>query len=208
VIDLGAGVGAAGLAVAARVPGIALTLIDVEPALTALAADNARRNAIAARALALDVTGSARAFAAAGLPPECAMRVLMNPPYNDPGRHRASPLPQKRLAHQSAREPLVPWVKAAARLLRPRGTLTLIWRAQGLGEVLRALEPAFGAVMILPVAGVRDRPANLVLVRAAKASRAPLTLLPPFVLNERPGEPTAAAEAVLRGAPLPPLGDA
>jgi hypothetical protein len=35
-------------------------------------------------------------------------------------------------------------------------------------------------------------------VRATKASRAPLALLPGFVLNDRSGRPTAQAESVLR----------
>ena len=46
---------------------------------------------------------------------------------------------------------LAVWIKTAARLLRPRGTLTMIWRADGLAEVLRALAPAFGAATVLPI---------------------------------------------------------
>jgi hypothetical protein len=43
-------------------------------------------------------------------------------------------------------------------------------------------------------------------VRATKASRAPLVLLPGFVLNDASGRPTAQAEAVLRGDAVLPLG--
>src|SRR5262247_1973207 len=93
VVDLGAGVGAAGLALAARVPGVAVTLVEVDPALAALAAENAERNGLAARVtvVALDVAAPAADFAAAGL--AVAQRVLMNPPFNDPVRHRGSPDP-------------------------------------------------------------------------------------------------------------------
>jgi tRNA1(Val) A37 N6-methylase TrmN6 len=45
-----------------------------------------------------------------------------------------------------------------------------------------------------------------ILVRATKASRAPLVLLPGFVLNDASGRPTAQAEAVLRGDAVLPLG--
>src|SRR5215468_12160123 len=57
-IDLGAGVGAAGLALAARVPGLRVTLVEVSADLAALAALNAARNQLAGRvdAVALDVT--------------------------------------------------------------------------------------------------------------------------------------------------------
>ena len=47
----------------------------------------------------LDVTSGADAFAAAGLPPDSADVVLMNPPFNDPARHRASPEKAREIAH-------------------------------------------------------------------------------------------------------------
>ena len=95
--------------------------------------------------------------------------------------------------------------RPAARLLRPGGTLTLIWRADGLADVLRALDAAFGGVTVLPVHSKAGEPAIRVLVRAAKASRAPLALLPGLVLNDDAGVPTAQAESVLRGGAVLPL---
>ena len=63
VVDFGAGVGAAGLAVARRVTGIALVLVEIDPALAGLARVNADANAIAADVIVLDVTSDARIFA-------------------------------------------------------------------------------------------------------------------------------------------------
>jgi tRNA1(Val) A37 N6-methylase TrmN6 len=206
VVDLGAGVGAAGLALAARVPDTTVTLVEIEPELAALAATNVERNDLAGRVrvAVLDVAAPARAFAAAGLSPESVARVLMNPPFNDPVRQRASPDRRRRLAHAGARDTLGLWLKTAARLLRPRGTVTLIWRADGLADVLGALAPGFGAVTVLPVHPKPAEPAIRVLVRATKASRAPLALLPGLVLNDPAGHPTRDAETVLReGSPLP-----
>jgi tRNA1(Val) A37 N6-methylase TrmN6 len=150
------------------------------------------------RAVVLDSTAPARAFATAGLQQESVARVLMNPPFNDPVRQRTSPNRSRRLAHASTTATLASWVTAAARLLRPRGTLSLIWRADGIAEVLAALAPAFGAMMLLPVHPNPDAPAIRILVRATKASRAPLELLPGFVLADGSGNSTAEAEAVLR----------
>src|SRR6202790_4646948 len=48
VVDLGAGVGAAGLALARRVTGIRLALVEIDAALADLARGNARSNAIVA----------------------------------------------------------------------------------------------------------------------------------------------------------------
>ncbi len=53
VVDLGAGVGAAGLALALRVAGTNVVLVEIDAALAALAAENAQLNALAARVSSL-----------------------------------------------------------------------------------------------------------------------------------------------------------
>ena len=94
IVDLGAGVGAAGLALATRVAGTIVTLVEVDAGLAALGAANAQRNGLAGRvqAVTLDVAAPARAFTAAGLTADSVMRAMMNPPFNDPVRQRASPM--------------------------------------------------------------------------------------------------------------------
>lgn len=205
VVDLGAGIGAAGLALATRLQAVRVTLVEVEADLAALAGENARRNGLADRVdtVVLDVAAPARSFAACGLGPGSAARVLMNPPFNDPRRQKVSPDPRRRRAH-AVGLPLAAWLRTAQRLLAPRGILTLIWRADGLAEVLTALAGGFGAIAVLPVHPRPDAAAIRVLVRAEKASAVPLAVLPGLVLGDETGRPTAAAEAVLRhGAALP-----
>jgi tRNA1(Val) A37 N6-methylase TrmN6 len=205
-VDLGAGVGAAGLALAARIAGTQITLVELDSNLVALAAENAQCNGLAARvrAVVLDVAAPARAFAAVGLALESVERVLMNPPFNDPVRQRASPDRSRRLAHVAPAMLFKAWTKTAARLLRPRGTLSLIWRADGLADVLAVLAIGFGAIKVLPIHPKPGEGAIRIVVRATKASRAPLELLPGFVLNDASGGSTPEAEAVLRaGSGLP-----
>jgi tRNA1(Val) A37 N6-methylase TrmN6 len=204
-VDLGAGVGAAGLALARRVEGLAVTLLEIDPGLAAFARDNAARNGLGerVRVVCLDVAATKSAFAAQGLAAGKADRVLMNPPFNAP--QHPSPDRRRRLAHVGARQTLGQWVGAAARLLRPQGMVTLIWRADGLDAVLAALTEGFGAITLLPVHPKPGAPAIRVLVRAVKASRAPLSLLPGFTLADAAGTPTAEAEAVLRGKAVLPL---
>src|SRR5262249_42032239 len=69
---LGAGVGAAGLAVAARVWDLECELVEVDAAVALLGAANAYLYGLSAwvSAVVLDVAAPARAFAAAGLGPE------------------------------------------------------------------------------------------------------------------------------------------
>jgi tRNA1(Val) A37 N6-methylase TrmN6 len=204
--DLGAGVGAAGLALAARVPGLSVTLVEIDPDLAALARENAARNALGAPVSV--IVGDVAALATE--PPNRELgagafdRVLMNPPFRDPARHMASPEPVRRRAHSAPAPSLAAWIGAASRLLRPDGVLTLIFPAERLADALANLSARFGAVAILPVHAKPAAPAIRVLVRAAKGSRAPLALLPGLPLSEENGRPSAQAEAVLRdGAVLP-----
>jgi tRNA1(Val) A37 N6-methylase TrmN6 len=199
-VDLGAGVGTAGLALAHRVPKLNVALVEVDPMLAGLARENAARNALADRVqvAALDVNASAQDFARAGLPPECAQHVLMNPPFNDPVRQNASPDAGRRYAHTAARDTLVQWVDRATSLLAPSGILTMIWRADGLADVLAALNVQFGDVAILPVYPRSDAAAIRILVRATKGSGAPLLLLPGLTLNDADGKPSLEAEEILR----------
>jgi tRNA1(Val) A37 N6-methylase TrmN6 len=197
-VDLGSGVGGAGLALARRIEGLNVTLVEIDPVLAALAAGNAQRNNLSdrARAVCLDVESSAADFTAAGLAPGSAACVLMNPPFNV--AQQPSPDHGRRLAHAASEATLERWLRTAARLLRADGVVTLIWRADGLADVLAALDKDFGAIAVLPV-HPRPGPAAIrVLVRATKASRAPLALLPGFLLADADGKPTVAAEAVLR----------
>jgi tRNA1(Val) A37 N6-methylase TrmN6 len=199
-VDLGAGVGGAGLALARRIAGVAVTLMEIDPALTALAAGNAERNGLSdrVRAVCLDVEASAADFAAAGLAPGSAACVLMNPPFNV--SQQRSPDQARRLAHAASGATLEQWLRTAARLLHIDGVVTLIWRADGLADVLAALSKEFGAITVLPVHPKPGAAAIRVLVRATKGNRAPLALLPGFLLADADNKPTAAAEAVLREA--------
>ncbi len=198
IVELGAGVGAAGLALAARVPGVSVTLVERDPDLADIAAANIARNGFESRAAAvmLDVTAPSDAFAAVGLAPGSFDGVLMNPPFNE--SQNVSPDAGKRTAHVAPDGSLAKWVAAASWLLHSAGTMTMIWRADGLAQVLSALEAGFGGVVVLPVHGRAGQPAIRVLVRASKGSRAPLTLLPALDLNDPAGKPTVRAEDVLR----------
>jgi tRNA1(Val) A37 N6-methylase TrmN6 len=199
-VDLGAGVGAAGLALAARVKGLKVTLVEIDAALCVLAAGNARLNRLDDRVnvLACDAEDVA-ALAAAGISSGSADRVLMNPPFHDATRQNVSPDPRRRLAHAAAPGLLPRWIASAARLLKPQGVLTLIWRADASPEVQSALAGAFGGITVLPVYPRSDAPAIRVVVRAVKSGRGSPRTCPALILNDRNGHPTAAAEAVLRG---------
>jgi tRNA1(Val) A37 N6-methylase TrmN6 len=192
-VDLGAGVGAAGLALAARVPGLKVTLVEIDAALCDLAVGNARLNKLDNRVNVLTADAADTGLAAGS-----ADRVLMNPPFHDASRQNVSPDPRRRLAHAAAPGLLPRWIASAARLLKPQGVLTLIWRADGLADVQDALAGAFGDIAVLPAQPRADAPAIRVLVRAVKSGHGSHKTYPALILNDERGRPTAAAEAVLR----------
>jgi tRNA1(Val) A37 N6-methylase TrmN6 len=199
VVELGAGIGAAGLALAARVGGIALVLVEIDPALAALARHNATANAIAADVIVLDVRSEPAAFLVAGLSPDSVDVVLMNPPFNDSKRHRASPDKARELAHMGDDATLESWIQAGRRILKSGGVLNLIWRADELGQVLAALDRGFGSLGILPVHADRSAPAIRVLVRAVKGGRAPTQIHAALMLNDESALPNKQAQEILAG---------
>ncbi|UGY16619.1 methyltransferase [Bradyrhizobium septentrionale] len=199
VVDLGSGVGAAGLAVARRVRGIDLVLVEIDPALAELARNNAGTNAIMADVIVLDVEARAAAFDDAGLTPDSADVVLMNPPFNDPSRHQASPDGVRERAHVATATTLAGWVHVARRILKSNGQLALIWRADGIAEVLAALDRGFGSLEILPVHAEATSPAIRILVRAVKGGRAPARLHAALLLKEESGVPNKWVQEILAG---------
>ena len=201
-VDLGAGVGAAGLAFAARVPAATLTLVEIDPALAVLAARNAARQhpdlAGRVEVVCADVMTLGRPSGPVVPAASAADLVLMNPPFNDPARHRASPHAGRALAHAIADADVETWLRAAERLLAPGGRLALIHRPEAIEALLAGLKGRFGAVTIRPVHPSPGAPANRLLVGAIKGRRTPPALLPALVLAGRDGRPSAAAEQVLR----------
>lgn len=204
VIDLGAGVGTAGLAVAARVPGVRVVLVDRDPEVLRLARANAGRAENAAfgdrvAVVEVDLMGRAPAREAV-LPRESADRVICNPPFFAAGEVRASPDAARAQAHVFAGGTLDDWVRVAAATLVPKGVLTLIFKGDGLGDILAACTGRFGAVSIVPVHPRAGAAAHRLIVTAIKGSRARPAILPGLVLH--PAESHAylpEADAILRG---------
>ena len=205
VVEFGAGVGAAGLALKKREGAVDLVLVEVDSGLAALARDNAAANGTTADVMVLDVTSPSEAFSNAGLAPDSVDVVLMNPPFNDAARHRPSPDQTRATAHVSTEATLERWIHAARRILKSSGVLTLIWRADGLGDVLSALERGFGSLKILPVHSDAARPAIRVLIRAVKGGKAPTEILSAVVLNDKSAVPKKRVAEILEGKAVLPL---
>lgn len=201
IADLGAGVGTAGIIAAGFAPEASLLLAEIDPQTAALARENCERNRLGhrARVVEVDLTAPARQREAAGLLARSADLVVMNPPFAEAGKGRSSPDPARRRAHEFGPGDLDRWIRAAAHLLEPAGSLVLIHRADALADLLPAMLSRFGALRLIFVHAEAEGPAIRVLVRGRLASRAPLEILPPMVLHEPDKTFTAAAEDLHHG---------
>jgi tRNA1(Val) A37 N6-methylase TrmN6 len=191
-VDLGAGIGTAGLALLARNAARHVTFVEIDPELARLAGVNAERNGLAGKAIT--VQSDVARLARRGGPPKPAAAsadlVIMNPPFNDPAQRRASPDPARRRAHTAPDGEIESWVEAAGRLLKSNGRIVLIHRPESIASILGALDPHFGAAEIIPIHARADAPAIRIIVRAQKGKRTPLALRPAFVLTGHDNRPT------------------
>jgi tRNA1(Val) A37 N6-methylase TrmN6 len=199
LLDLGAGAGTAALVALADRPGLRATLVDSDPAMAALAADNVAANGLAGRAtvLSLDLTASGRTRSAAGLMPDHFAAIIANPPFFETGTRASA---RGAAARHMAAEALDLWVKAAATHAAPGGEIVFIHLAERLPALLAAFDSRFGAITVLPLTPRAGEPAHRVLIRGIKGSRAPLALLASRALHTPAGRGFRAEfEAIFRG---------
>ncbi len=200
VLDVGAGVGTVGLAVASRIASATVVLFERESELTTLARINVGRNGLAdrVRVFEAEVGASAEVLSAAGLWPDSFDRVVANPPYFAHGRGTSAADPLKAASNAMPDGALDDWLRFMARMAKPGGEATVIHTATALGDALAAFEDRFGGLRILPIHPFADQPANRIIIRGVKGSRAPMSLLPPLVLHDRSGGYCAPIAAILR----------
>jgi tRNA1(Val) A37 N6-methylase TrmN6 len=206
-IDLGAGVGSAGLALLARKAAERLTLVEIDPGLAALASENAKRNGFGGQTETVVADALKLARKGGALLPKAASAdlVLMNPPFNDPARKNVSPDVGRRRAHSASDSDLDSWIGTAERLLAPDGKLVLIHRPEAIEVILTMLKGRFGAAELIPIFPRPDAAAIRLIVRAIKGRRTPPILRTGICLNDMSGQPSEAANAILRdAAPLSP----
>jgi tRNA1(Val) A37 N6-methylase TrmN6 len=131
--------------------------------------------------------------------PEGAHLVVTNPPFLESREGRPSPDPARAAAHMLHTGGLETWLKACASLVRPKGRILIVQRADRLVACLKGLGSGFGGFRVRFVHPRPDEPASRLLLLARRGSRAPLTVEPPLVLHGADGRFTPKAEAIHRG---------
>lgn len=206
IVDVGSGVGTVGLALGLREATLSGVLLDIDPAIGALAEENCRLNGLEGRlrvAVADLLDPSSRR--AAGLAEGAATLVISNPPFLLGAANRTSPYPGRAKAHTldpGTDRGHAAWFEAAVALLAPKGRFHMIHRPDALPALLPACEGRLGGVQLRPVFGKASEPAIRILLSGRKGSRAPMTILRGLVLQGADGRFTAEAEAIHRGSAL------
>lgn len=198
-IEVGCGVGAALLSVAARRPDMLLTGIEKSAGHCAIAARNIAANGLSGRACVICADGLGPALHVGSR----NAVVFANPPYFDDSRSIREPRPDRRHAW-IAEAALEDWIRAMTRLAGPKGHLALIHRADRLADILQALEGRAGDARVFPVRPFPDAPAKRVVVTARRGTRGPTELMKGLDLHPAHGVQafTDAAQAVFDGGPL------
>jgi tRNA1(Val) A37 N6-methylase TrmN6 len=195
VLDLGSGTGAAALCLAVREPACRISGLERDLALVRLAQASAERTGVAGR---VEFMVGDLAAPPPRLSPGSFHHVMANPPYLPPGGP-ASPQPGRAAAHVESEAGLADWVRAALTMVRPKGTVTFIHRADRLDGLVAAFADRAGEIVLFPLWPEAGRPAKRVLLRARKGVSSPARLAAGLTLHAPGGGFTEAAEAILRG---------
>lgn len=197
IFDLGSGVGSAALCLLARVPAVRVTCIEIQPNLADLARRNADHNQVSDRVSIIEQDVRDVCSNQGGL----ADHVMANPPFLP--LKRAAPTHRMDYATVEVTATLAEWVSTALNLVRPKGSVTFIQRADRLDALLAALRPSAGGIIVCPLWPKAGVPAKRVLVRARKGVATPLSLTPGLILHGDDSTYTPEAEEILRhAAPL------
>ncbi len=197
VLDMGCGVGAASLCLAVRVPLCRIAGFELQREMVRLASDNVELNGLAGR---LSVMQGDLLNPPPRLAPGSFDHVMANPPYLEAATATAPAERGNATARLEGAADLAAWVRVALFMVRAKGSLTFIHRADRIETLLGHLAGKAGEITIFPLWPGEGKAAKRVVVRARKQIATPTRLLPGMVLHRPDGRFTSAAEAVLRDA--------
>ena len=199
ILDVGMGVGAASLCLAARVPGCRIVGLEVQRPIVRLAAQNIEHNQLKGR---VEVLHGNLMKPPPRLAPSSFCHVMVNPPYFQAAKGTPSPLVTKQTSNalDQGLSDLKAWVQFSCLMVRPNGTVTFIYPAEFMDQLLVLLYGKLSQLVIYPLWISEGRTASRVLIRGTKNNNGNSQLCQGLTLHGRDGKYTDAAESILRNA--------
>jgi tRNA1(Val) A37 N6-methylase TrmN6 len=196
VLDVGAGVGAASLCLATRLPHVRVIGVELQREHVRLSFDNAKLNNLNHRVEVLhgDLLRPPPRLAASTYD-----HVMANPPYHG-SLHHASPNNSKATANHEGEVGLDQWIRFCLLMAKPKGMITIVHKTDRLDEVLHYLFGKVGAISIFPLWANDNKEAKRFILQGIKGVQGATKILNGMVLHKNDGKYTDAAEDVLRHA--------
>ncbi len=169
--------------------------LELQRDLVRLASENAALNGISAR---VSVIAGDLLQPPPRLSPGMFDHVMVNPPFIERGRGTPAASPGKAMATIEGGANLGDWVRFALAMVRGKGTVSFVHRADRIDGLLAHLAGRAGEITVFPLWPMAGRAASRILVRAKTQVATPARLMPGLILHEADGRFTPAAEAVLR----------
>jgi len=190
VLDVGCGSGAVVLCLMARVERLQAYAIDNQEQMVQSAKENAVLNAQQVCVEKIDIANPPKAWREKQFD-----HVFTNPPYFTETPARQNQITAK--AHQQTIA-LDTWLDFCIKRVKPKGTLTIIHRAEAVPQILSLLQNRMGKIVLIPLYPKKNTPPKRVIIQATKASKTPFILHTGFVLHNDDDSRTEWAENVMR----------
>lgn len=195
ILDIGAGVGAASLCLAARVFECRVIGLEMQRESVRLAAENIALNNVRDR---VEILCGDLLLPPPRLAAGTFAHVMANPPYLELECATASPTTAKAVSNIEGDASFEYWARFALLMVRPKGTVTFIHRADRLDAILAFFHGKLGDIVVFPLWPSQGKVAKRVIVRGRKNAHGPLKFSPGLVLHESDGRFTPQADGVLR----------
>ncbi len=123
--------------------------------------------------------------------------VMVNPPYLAEGHGIRPPSENKGLAHMDSGTTLRDWMRFCVYKAKVKGTITIVYRADRVDEIIAHLHRRVGELKIMPLWPRTGVPAKRVIVQGRKGVRGAASILPGMPLHGEVERYTKEAKSIL-----------
>jgi len=192
VIEGGMGSAGAALCLARRVPGAKVVGVEQQDDMLAFARRNITFNN-------LEEFVAARQGCIKDLSSEEGVydHVMVNPPYLADGKAIRPPVETKGLAHMDTSASFKDWMRFCVHKVKNKGTVTIIYRADRVDEVISHLYRRVGELKIMPLWPRVGVPAKRVIIQGRKGMHGAASILPGLALHGSVERYTPEAKEIL-----------